>query len=358
MSISLTQTKKRVKAALEGLPFGAGSRVVIPLIKWLLMIFYYQTPVINFKRKQFAKKEARGIDLALQNGVSEVMLVYDYFASPPTYGDYLYVILLGRYFIAQGVKLHFIIVDGEYRQDWNDLQDNQKQNFVIEQLKVAEVLLDSSLVKIERTSWNSLQQQIASSLSVYLSFSINIINREPIYNHCFNVLNQLLTHKKASLVDDVLFTFDRLSPKVNLVLPKKPYIAIGCRYSEKWGIERNLTDADFINCYLQLTKRFPDHEVMIISDTIGCRYFTELAQRHAYNVITSKDYSQTFLGDGALILKSDFFFQLRGGGISTFAMFSKIPYKLIQPLANETMWSKSKFTSFQTTSQLFINGSQ
>jgi len=96
---------------------------------------------------------------------------------------------------------------------------------------------------------------------------------------------------------------------------------------------------------------------MIISDTVGCRYFSDLAHKHAYDVIISKDYSQTFLGDGALILKSNFFFQLRGGGISTFAMFSKIPYKLIQPLANETMWSKSKFTSFQTTSQLFINGS-
>ncbi len=358
MSVLLTQQKKRVKAALEGLPFGVGSRVVIPLIKWLLMIFYYQTRVINFRRKQFARNEAMSIDLALQNGVNEVMLVYDNLASPPTYGDYLYVILLGRYFIAQGVKLHFIIVDGEYRQDWNDLQDIQKQNFVIEQLKVAEVLLDSSLVKIERISWNSLQQRIASSLSAYLSFSINIKNRDPIYNHCFNVLNQLLRHKKASLLDDVLFSYDELSSKVKLVLPKKPYIAIGCRYSEKWGIERNLSDADFINCYLQLAKRFPDHNVMIISDTVGCRYFSDLAHKHAYDVITSKDYSQTFLGDGALILKSNFFFQLRGGGISTFAMFSKIPYKLIQPLENETMWSKSKFTSFQRTSQLFRNASQ
>ena len=104
-----------------------------------------------------------------------------------------------------------------------------------------------------------------------------------------------------------------------------------------------------------LKKKYPCHLIMIVSDESGCDYFSKLTQRYNLNNIFSKQYSQSFLGDAALILKSDFIFQVRGGGIGVIPMFSAMPYEIVAPLANEIMWSKSKVLSFQNDSQLFFN---
>jgi len=361
MSITLSMNQKiknKIKASLEVLPLELGPKILIPLARWLLEVFVYHKYIIRFRRKQYARQEARSIDLAIRNGATQVTLVYDNFVSPPTYGDYLYVVLLARYFTAHGIKIHFIIVDSEYRNDWLDLMEIEKKNFVNEQVKLAETLLDSTLAKISRESWGSVQQRIVVSSSGYFPFSTCINLREPIYNHCFNLLNQLLFNKNSAIIKRVLFSYEELSRKVELVPIKKPYISWGCRHSERWGSYRNLSDDEFVNIYLQLQRHFPHYAVMIVSDVIGCKRFSELANKHGYDVIVSKEYSQTFLGDGALILNSSLFLQLRGGGISVFAINSTTPYECTQPLTNECMWSKSKLTSFQTASQLFNNRSE
>jgi hypothetical protein len=361
MSITLSRNQKiknKIKAGMEGLPLELGPKILIPLARWLLEVFVYHKYIIRFRRKQYARQEARSIDLAIRNGATQVTLVYDNLASPPTYGDYLYVVLLARYFIAHGIKVNFIIVDSEYRQDWIDLTEIEKKNFVDEQVKLAEALLDPSLAKIERASWDSVQQRIVDSSSGYFPFSTCINKREHIYGLCFNLLNQLLHHKEHFLVERILFSYEELSRKVELVPIKKPYISWGCRHSERWGFNRNLSDDEFVNIYLQLQRRFPHHAVMIVSDVIGCKRFSDLANKHGYDVIVSKEYSQTFLGDGALILNSDFLFQLRGGGIGAIAMFSAMPYEITASLVNEAMWSKVKVLSFQNASQFFNNSSE
>jgi hypothetical protein len=359
MNIILSRNQKiktRIRAALQALPLGLGASVAIPLISWLLRVFVYQTAIISFRHKQYVKCEARSIDNAIRAGRQQATLVYDNSVSPPTYGDYLYVVLLARYFIAHGININFLIVDSEYRHDWINLTEIEKKNFVNEQITLAKMLLDSTLAKIERASWDSVQQRFVGKSSGYFPFVKCINKREAIYNKSFNLLNQLLHNKESALVERVLFSYEEFSRKIELTTINMPYITWGCRYSEKWGLDRNISDKEFINIYLQLQKRFPHHLVMIVSDTIGCKHFSQLANKHGYSCIVSKEYSQTFLGDGALILNSDLFLQLRGGGVSTFAMFSKIPYECTQPIVNECMWSKSKLTSFQTTSQLFING--
>ena len=52
---------------------------------------------------------------------------------------------------------------------------------------------------------------------------------------------------------------------------------------------------------------------MIISDKVGCDYFREISKRSDMDCYFSKDFSETILGDGALILGSDYYFALRWG---------------------------------------------
>ena len=178
------------------------------MIKWLLVVFVYRKSIINFRKKQYARYEARNIDKAIRDGAAKATLIYDNFVSPTTYGDYLYVVLLARYFIAHGIETIFIIVDYEYRNDWLDLTEIEKKNFVDEQVKLAEALLDPSLAKIERASWDSVQQRIVDSSSGYFPFSTCINKREHIYGLCFNLLNQLLHHKEHFLVERILFSYE------------------------------------------------------------------------------------------------------------------------------------------------------
>jgi hypothetical protein len=56
-----------------------------------------------------------------------------------------------------------------------------------------------------------------------------------------------------------------------------------------------------------------------------------------------------------LILEGDFYFQYKGGGIATFALFSQIPYECIIKPIHEKMFNKHKFCSWQNKNQKFIN---
>ena len=347
--------KKKIKTALESLPFGLGLDIAVPLAKSLLAVFDFRKLISNFRRKQFAKNGARSIDFAIRDGITKATLVYDNFVSPPTYGDCLCVILLARYLIAHGIMINFIIVDSEFRQDWLSLMEIEKETFVNEQVKLAEALLDSRHAKIHRLPWSAVQEFIVGSSSGYIPLPRSINARKHIYGHCFNVVSQLLHDKEPYLVDRVLFSCEEISQKVNISPVDKKYITWACRYSKKWSFSRNLSDKEFLSIHEQLKKKYPYHLIMIVSDDYGCDYFSQLSQKYNLNTIFTKQYSQSFLGDAALILKSDFFFQLRSGGIGIFPLFSAMPYEIISPLANEIMWSKSKVLSFQNDSQLFLN---
>ena len=155
-----------------------------------------------------------------------------------------------------------------------------------------------------------------------------------------------------------LFSYEQISSKVVISEVGKKYVTLACRYSKKWGFERNLSDKEFLSMCERLRQTYPHYPTMIVSDQIGCDYFYQLAQKNNIDILFSKKYSQSFLGDCALILGSEFYLQVRGGGTGVFPMFSAVPYEIVTPLVHEVMWSKSKVLSFQNATQLFFNRSQ
>lgn len=336
-------------------PFSLGSYLIGPMRRLALPAVMICWPIMKFMRRRVAKIEAGIINLSIQNGAGQAVIVYDNLASPPTYGDFLYVVLIARYLIASGIHVSFYIVDSEFRKDWIALTKAQREEFVAEQVRIAEALLDANLAKIQRISWQDCQSKVLGrpSDSVFPFFE-NVRHRVAIYLQCFNLLNQLLSDMEQRLRDRVLFSYKELSSKVELKSVEGPYISWHCRYSLKCQPERNTKDSDFLEIYTYLRHRFPTHSIMVMSDVTGCAHFAKLSQKHSLNCLFSKDYSQTFMGDGALILNSTFFFAVRGGGIAVIPMFSTVPYEvIIHPPNYIEGWSKEKIMSWQSEQQSF-----
>jgi len=362
MNIKLSRNqkiKKGIKAALEGLPLGLGSNVVIPLIRWLLAVFVYRSSIKRFRLWQNAKREAKIISKGITKGVNMVIIVYDNLASPPTYGDMFFSIMLARYFTLCDIKVTFYIVDSEYRHDWNDLDKTkiEKNNFVDEQVHLARTIINSSLAEIQRGPWSDCQELLSTlPTDSIIPFVDGVKSRVGIYHDFWILLNILITQNDDGILEKLLLTGDEL--KVNIDIqpaPKNPYITFGCRHSTRWGDERNLSINEFVLINKSLRKRFPNHLIMIVSDELGCEYFSSVAKKYNLECIYSKQYSSNYIGDGALILNSEFFFIFKGGGISLFPQCSKVPFENYQRTFDMLMWSKKKWASWQNREQLFFN---
>ena len=333
------------------------SNLVRPLILRILRLFVDLKDISNFQRKFRAEIEVRKIKIAIRNGAKRVLVVYDNSVSPPTYGDYLYIILLARYFIAIDLEVKLIVVDSDFRWDWSSRSSLENQIFLSDQIRIAEIFLKSPIAKIERASWLQCEAEIRIlNQDTFVVLRENVKKRVSIYNHGFNIFNRLLSEDKTDLISRVLFSIVEFECIDGIIFPEKPYITWGCRYSKLWDSSRNISDTGFVYLHGKLRERFPNHAIMVVSDDIGCAHYSKIASSNRLECIFSKEFSSTLLGDGALILKSKFFFQLRGGGISVFAQFSKTPYECIQPLVHEVMWSSEKLVSWQLSSQLFVNG--
>lgn len=310
---------------------------------------------IKFKKKQFEIKEAKQILRKLDNGIkNNVLIIYDTFVSPPTFGDYLYVVMFARYFTSQGIRVNFIIVDGEYRSDWHSLNKDESKNLVKQYVYIANQLLNPKLAIVEVLTSSQLKINIQKDNynETFIPFHENINNRLSIYNHISNLISYLLRDSNINNLDSFLLSYKEFEGKYTLNTPKQPYITFGCRYSSKWGFDRNLTDEEFLKIYPTLKLLYPHHAVMVVSDTDGCNHFKKVANQHSLNCLFCKEYSDTFLGDAELILGSEYYFILKGGGISFFPIFSLIPYELVMNLINETSFSAEKLYPWSSEKQI------
>lgn len=279
------------------------------------------------------------------------IIVYDYGVSPPTYGDFLLVVMLARYCVTHDMEVAFYIVNSGYRDDWAPLDDDMKQTLLLEQLEIANMILKGQAT-ITTVNWPKMSSIISKTdSSVFIPFKKEVSSRTPIYNMCFNTVNRLMETEPLEFRNRFLLSFDELYPISQFKVPSSPYITWHCRRSRLWAEELNTTDEEFLIIADKLKELFPSHAVMLVSDDWGCSYFRELAQGNNIDLLYSKDYSPSFLYDGILILGSDYYFQLRGGGVGVFVMFSNLPCDFYTPMVHETEWSSGKATSWASEKQ-------
>ena len=330
------------------------------LPQWLQDILrYFKYPLRSYEKlvkNHNEKKEARRISQGIGKGIiKKVLIVYDNLCSPPTYGDYIGVIFLARYFTSQDIAVTFVIVDEEYRSDWCDLNIEERKKVVMNYINIANLLLDPKLASVEALTSTQLQARVRTCLAngIDVPFLDNVISRVQVYSHTFNTLNNLCARARQNHLDRFLLTFDELSGKVTFTKPNNPYITWHCRYSVKWGLERNTGDEEFLRAHTRLKSLCAHYSIMVVSDTVGCNYFRQIARQYNLDCIFSKDYSDSLMGDGALILGSAYFFEIKGGGINLFPIFSKIPYEIVINTVHEREFIFGKLTSWASKDQLF-----
>lgn len=304
----------------------------------------------------FEIKEAKRISRDLRKGnIKKVLIVYDNLTAPPSYGDHLITIMFARFFISRRIPVSYVIVDGEYRSDWSNLNQEEIQNLIVEYEYTANLLLDKKLATIEVITSMELETKVKESIDTGtdIPFRDSVINRIATYNHMLNTLGYLSFKSSKSSLDYFLLSFNELAKKVSYKKPKQQYITWHIRHSEKWGFDRNLSYKEFLLVYERLLQLYPNHLIVIVSDITGCDHYRKIVSQDSLKCVFSKDYSDTIMGDGVLILGSDYFFALRGGGISVFPIFSQLPYEQVVAPTNQALWRHERLTSWASNSQIF-----
>ena len=338
---------RQVQCQIQSLPFGLGEK----LISLYLSVYGYR------RKSALEKNEAMRIARGLQEGLfKKFVVVYDELASPPTYGDFLCTVMLARYFSATGLFVKFVIISGEFRKDWVNLNAEEKERRTSDYVDLARALLPPQSAEIEVSSWAKFDREVLGpeKADQCVIFERCVTHRNPIYNYAFNTINLLCVNITRSHLMKFLLSQEELLCHIGRVKPAQRYITWHCRLSQKvTSQERNTTEEEFLYICQILKGLFPSFDLMIVSDSFGCQYFKKLAREHNISCLFSKDYSAKFLGDAALVLGSEYHFALRGGGIDMFALFSQISYEIHMTFMNERAWSRSKANTWSSRNQLY-----
>ncbi len=349
--------KNRIQRNIEKLPFG--SKVILPCVKYIYNSLNIRSKYNAYYKKTTESKEAKEILKACKSDqIKEIVVIYDLYSSAPTYGDFFYVVMLSRFFTLFNKKIHLWIVDSEFRQDAvASLSVNERLEFVRSIIEIPQILLNSGeTVDIKTVTWTqvtSLLSHYQNQDSAFICFENMVTHRKSFYQYSFNIINMLLKFSPEIDREQFLLSADSFRT-LNIDKPTNRYITWSLRFTNKWDCKRNLTEDEFVLIYDSLKRIFPEHKIMAVSDETGCAYFKEISNNKNMELLYSKDFSQSFLGDSALILYSDYFFTVRGGGISSIPMFSKMPYGIIAKSIHETVTHHRKITSWSTENQVFI----
>jgi len=314
-------------------------------------------------RRHGAKKVASAVRRDIKNK-TKVVVVYDHKVSPLTYGDYLCVVFMTKYFLVHGLNVNLYIIDGEYRGDQSDSLKTRCAQFLLEQVNLATFINKAYEHNFycKKLSWEVAKtelQKIKLDRSNYIFLKDCVFQRQPIYHNAFNILNYLVFSMNQDLLPKFLLNrkkFEGSLGQIASILPH-PYIVFNVRYNPDWGMDRNTSPELFADVVRRLRVNYPEFGVVVASDQQGCNYFKKVAEDNNIECFFSKHLGlpDEFISDVLLILGSNKYFQINGGGLGNVALFSSIPYEYIAPNANELPWSGSAFASWQFSNQTFKN---
>ena len=293
----------------------------LPLIgeDWLLpriRAAYEQLPFLDWRRKRFALSEARNLLRHLQSDDSEFTVVYDCKVTGLAYGDLLHVLAIARFLIRRGGRVTFILVETTGPHFLGGMSQSEIDHFIKDAVEVAGAVLGSDRSEIVTLPEADLEGRLRAVDKHGVLFNESVRLRRPYFREAFNVFNQLM----ASLPEDsrrqILFDRDEFLSELPVQFMEREFVTWHCRYSTRWDESRLTTDEEFAAGYRAICQRFPGREVLVVSDEVGCTHYANTARSLDFDgLLFSKDVSTSFLGDCALILRSEFFFCYRGGGI-------------------------------------------
>jgi len=291
-----------------------------------------------------------------QSRKKTIVVAYDYYCSPLTYGDLFYVIMLIRVLnsgFQKKIKLVFIL--DKIRKDWQNILKTEK-NIQVRHDNLVEMSCGilRGFVKIETINYFNFQQKYLIKKKSYSIFCrSNVCERKPFYNAICNSLSIIYSLLHPSVKKLYFLSAEDLNISTQDI-PNYEYISWGLRFNPTYRIEANLNDDEFIKIHNYLRNKFPLFKIMVVSDENGCAHFKSVAKKHNLECLFSNDKSHSFLNDAFIVLNSSHYFQLYGTGLSVIPLFSKIPYTKIFPTTNNNINFLTGFASWSLPSQKYI----
>ena len=291
-----------------------------------------------------------------------INIVYDCAVSPPTYGDFIYILMVSRYFMKKKYNTNLIIINGEYRKEtWLRVKKKLYEKKVLELKQLA--INFKSQDKIELKNWKTFNLDYENKKNdEEFFFKERVFNRKRIYSHSFNFLNLQLKREKKSFQKKFLIGRNSFDSFLKYKLPKQ-YIAIHFRHSKKGRMNefsKNISTSRNISYNLfklsieKLSKKFPNLKLIIISERSAIKEFKKFKIKNK-NLVYADIFSKNILGDAAIVLNSKLYFQVKGGGIYTFALFSNVNSIYIHNTpTNELTLNKFRYSSWQNINHRYI----
>ena len=256
-----------------------------------------------------------------------LIITYDCKVSPPTYGDFLRYLMIAKYYKIKKRNVVFIIITGEYRGGWKRLKDKKG---IISHLKVLTEIYKfvfGNTKNLKLLNWKEFDEYRKKN-NFNVLFNLETLMRKPTYFLSTFFLNKKIKKEKEEFINKFLFKKKKIKNK-NFQKDFKnfKFITFSARfYPKPYSQIRNIDYENFLKSIRIIKKRFLNYKILIISDDYGCSLLKKFSRKKKLDLKFSKNYSNTYIDDGNLILNSNLNIQYVGGGICEFAIFSKVPY--------------------------------
>ena len=256
-----------------------------------------------------------------------LIMTYDCKVSPPTYGDFFRYLMIAKYYKIKKRNVIFIIIIGEYRGGWKRLKDKKgimsHQKILIDIYK----FVFGNTKNLKLLNWKEFDKYRKKN-SFNILFKADTLMRKPTYFLSTFFLNKKIKKEKEEFINKFLFKKKKIiNKKFKKDFKNSKFITFSVRfYPKPYSQIRNIDYENFLKSIKIIKKRFLNHKILIISDDNGCSLLKKFSKKKKLDLKFSKNYSNTYVDDGNLILNSNLNIQYTGGGISEFAIFSKVPY--------------------------------
>ena len=272
-----------------------------------------------------------------QDATMRTRLVHNNSVSPPTYGNFLEVVMLARYLALTGFEIDFFVVDClKGRPEWKSrgLGVSYEDEFVQDQIKLARLLLPESAV-VHLVEHSEIANVCASSETAHTLFNLEVLREENITAQCVYLLHELVVSSGSSLPLGFLLDRSQFSFSSNAEPRMRPYIAWHVRRGA-WDHERDSVDSVLREDFSELRRRFPEHTIMLFSTESGTEYAMEAlsglcgaSDFDAGSPILERQPDNGFVSAIPWVLGADFYYQRLGGGAGWIALFSHLPYLMV-----------------------------
>lgn len=274
---------------------------------------FFQSNISLYRKRRYIQQIVKSFLLELDSSTDRrIRVIYNFADSPHTFGDFMIVVMLCRFFALSGRQVLLSTVDSNRREDWNELEKDAQDRRIDELSDLAKSLLPP-LGKFEK-----VYEYQPDPLDINL-------DSKSFYASAAYFLDLLISKYRWNIPDNFLL-------ESRIKGTSSPYIAWHVRLAS-YDDRRNFTLATITNDFKVLQKRFPGYAVMLISDSAGLEKafhaLTGSSEPKTRNVGGTKVLAQPIPGyQNAIpvVLGASFYFQRGGGGIGVAAIFSSIPY--------------------------------